>query len=435
MSNWTFKDLKSWDNKICQIASNYGLDWHPINYEICDYYEMIGHMSYHGMPSHYQHWSYGKSFERTHQMYNLGIEGLPYELIINSNPSIAYLMRQNPLYLQVLIMAHCTGHSDFFKNNRAFENTIPENIVAKFRTARQRIHSYVEDPSIGQDSVEEFLDVLHTIRFQTERNGKKRRTQSEIKSSYIEKINSDKEGKYSNINLDAPLLEPDHDLLGFLLDHGKHFKDWQIDLIEIVKDESQYFIPQIKTKILNEGWASFWHYKIMHDLELPQSMHIPFIKSHNQVIRPHLGQINPYHVGFYIFEKLEKEEGLEQCFFTREIHNDESAIRCLLTMEDYRELNLFSYSEKKRSITIDEISDEEGWQRVRSDLIRSIAGNAIPIIYVSDISKSGNLILQHDHDGRDIDLDHAENVMSGLMKIWPSQVKFFTIIEDEPWEI
>ena len=87
MSNWTFNDLKSWDDKICQIASNYGLDWHPINYEICDYYEMIGHMSYHGMPSHYQHWSYGKSFERTHQMYNLGVEGLPYELIINSNPS------------------------------------------------------------------------------------------------------------------------------------------------------------------------------------------------------------------------------------------------------------------------------------------------------------------------------------------------------------
>ena len=104
-------------------------------------------------------------------------------------------------------------------------------------------------------------------------------------------------------------------------------------------------------------------------------------------------------------------------------------------MEDYRELNLFSYSEKKRSITIDEISDEEGWQRVRSDLIRSVGGNSIPMIYVSDISKSGNLILQHDHDGRDIDLDHAENVISGLMKIWPSQVKFFTIIEDEPWEI
>ena len=104
-----------------KIAEKYGLDWYPVDYEICDYYEMIGHMSYHGMPSHFNHWSYGKAFERTHFMYNAGAEGLPYELIINSDPSIAYLMRQNPLYLQVLIMAHCVGHSDFFKNNRCFK--------------------------------------------------------------------------------------------------------------------------------------------------------------------------------------------------------------------------------------------------------------------------------------------------------------------------
>ena len=104
MSEWTHKDLKHWDEKICKIAEDYGLDWFPITYEVCDYYEMIGHMSYHGMPSHYNHWSYGKSFERTHQMYNMGMEGLPYELIINSIPSIAYLMKQNPLYLQILIM-------------------------------------------------------------------------------------------------------------------------------------------------------------------------------------------------------------------------------------------------------------------------------------------------------------------------------------------
>ena len=118
ISNWTVDQLKEWDEKICKMAKSYGLDWYPIGYEICDYYEMIGNMSYHGMPSHYQHWSYGKSFERTHQMYNLGSEGLPYELIINSNPSIAYLMKENPLYLQILIMCHCVGHSDFFKNNR-----------------------------------------------------------------------------------------------------------------------------------------------------------------------------------------------------------------------------------------------------------------------------------------------------------------------------
>ena len=101
--NWAFNDLEKWDKKICEIGKGYGLDWFDINYEVCDYYSMIGHMSYHGMPTHYGHWSYGKGFERTRTMYNLGMEGLPYELIINSDPSIAYLMRENPLYLQILI--------------------------------------------------------------------------------------------------------------------------------------------------------------------------------------------------------------------------------------------------------------------------------------------------------------------------------------------
>ena len=97
--SWSIEDLTKWDDKICEIAKKYNLDWYEINYEICDYYEMIGHMSYHGMPSHYNHWSYGKSFEQTRQLYNLGATGLPYELIINSDPSIAYLMKQNDLYL------------------------------------------------------------------------------------------------------------------------------------------------------------------------------------------------------------------------------------------------------------------------------------------------------------------------------------------------
>ena len=99
MSDWNVNDLEEWDEKICEIARGHGLDWYPISYETCDYREMIGHMSYHGMPSHYGHWSYGKTFERTHFMYNAGAEGLPYELIINSNPSIAYLMQENQLYL------------------------------------------------------------------------------------------------------------------------------------------------------------------------------------------------------------------------------------------------------------------------------------------------------------------------------------------------
>ena len=143
-TTWSIDDLEKWDNDVCDIASTHNLDWFPIRYEVCDYYSMIGHMAYHGMPTHYNHWSYGKQFERTHQMYNLGAEGLPYELIINSDPSIAYLMRENPLYLQILIMCHCVGHSDFFKNNRMFSKTNPENVVSRMRSAKKRMILYLK---------------------------------------------------------------------------------------------------------------------------------------------------------------------------------------------------------------------------------------------------------------------------------------------------
>ena len=435
MSDWSVDDLKKWDETICKKAKEYGLDWYPIDYEICDYYEMIGHISYHGMPSHYNHWSYGKSFERTHQLYNLGVEGLPYELIINSNPSIAYLMKQNDLYLQILIMAHCTGHSDFFKNNIAFKNTNPHMIISKFRNAKKRIQGYVQNINIGQQKVEDFIDSVHAVRFQTERWGRKREARSEIISRYTDMINKDQTGKMKNIDLDRILIEEDKDLLSFLIEHGTHFKEWERDILEIVRDESRYFIPQIKTKIMNEGWASFWHYKIMCEIDLDQSLHIPFLKSHNQVIRPHLGAINPYHVGFYIFSKIEKEKGLDECFFAREIHNDESAIRCYLEFEDFRELNIFSYSNKKENTSIDEISDEKGWKIVREDLIKSTGINTIPVVHVTDISDDGDLILRHVHDGRDLDLEYADEVYRKICNLWPNGVKLYTVIEEEEWEI
>ncbi len=435
MSDWKISDLEKWDEKVCELAEDYKLDWFPINYEICDYYEMIGHMSYHGMPSHYQHWSYGKSFERTHQMYNLGMEGLPYELIINSNPSIAYLMRENPLYLQILIMSHCVGHSDFFKNSRIFSKTRPDSIVSRLRSARKRIKQYIEDPNIGLEKVENFLDVLHSIKYQTDRSNLKREKRSEKRDKKIKIINQHDPGRYSDTDVDKKLLEPDNDLLSFLIEYGSHFNHWQTDILTIVRDESQYFIPQIKTKVLNEGWASFWHYKLMNNLDLPQEYHLPFLKSHNQVIRPHIGKINPYHLGFHIFQKLEKEKGIEECFFAREVHSDESAIRCYLEIDDFRELNLFSYSTKRDKISIDEVSDEEGWKIVRNSLISNTGTNPIPVIQVEDIMNNGDLILRHIHDGRDLELEYAEEVVLKIRSIWPKEVKLFTMIEDEVWEI
>ena len=143
----------------------YNLDWFPIEYEILNYHEMIGAMAYTGLPTHYRHWSFGKSFERTITRYNLGMEGLPYEMIINSNPSIAYLMLENPMSTHLLTMSHCVGHSDFFKNNRMFTHTDPDNVIARFKAAGKRVQQYIEDPNIVIDKVERILDGCHVQQY------------------------------------------------------------------------------------------------------------------------------------------------------------------------------------------------------------------------------------------------------------------------------
>ena len=435
MSDWNIKLLEEWDEKILKLAESNKLDWHPIVYETCDYYEMIGHMSYHGLPSHYCHWSYGKSFERTHQLYDAGQTGLPYELIINSNPSIAYLMIQNPAYLQILIMCHCVGHSDFFKNNRMFARTNPDNVTRRFRNARNRIQGYIEDPSIGMESVERILDAAHAVKYQINRHYVERLSHKQLKEEYTQKIKNDKTGEFSDFDIEKIPLEPDYDLLGFIATHSRNLKDWEIDLIEIVRAESYYFMPQIQTKIMNEGWASYWHYRLMHELDLPQEYHIPFLKSHNQVIRPHIGGLNPYHLGFHLFQKIEERYGPDQMFMAREINHDVSFLREYLTEDDLYDLNLFSFSKKRSGYSIDEISDGDGWKLVKEDLIKNVSDGTIPKIYVENIDSGNILVVKHEHDGRDLELNYADEVVKHVQTLWGDPVKLLTVVEEEPWEI
>ena len=437
MTNWTFNELEKWDKKICKIAKSYGLDWHPIDYEMCDYYDMIGNISYVGLPTHYHHWSFGKSFEQTHFRYNAGMEGLPYEMIINSNPSLSYLMRENDMAMHVLTMAHCTGHSDFFKNNVNFSHTNPENVISKFRNAALRIKSYVEDPGIGVLGVERILDAAHSIKYQCRRfPHTSKYSAHELRIKYIKLMNEDDSGKYAHFNINKFPLEPDYDILLFIKENSRHLTEWEKDIIQIVVDEVNYFIPQARTKIMNEGWASFWHYKILNELDLPQDYHFSFLKSHNQVIRPHIGRINPYYLGFNIFKKIAEDKGLEACFFAREVHHDESFIREHLGEDLCREMNLFSYSLKRESYTIDEVADHDGWKLIRDDLIKNVGLNSVPHVYVEEVIRNDNLlIIKHEFDGRELDLEYAEEVCKNITDLWGDSVKFFTVIEDDPWEI
>ncbi len=167
----TVEELQKWDETIRVLVDRYGLNCFPQEFEVCDHNDMLGYMAYTGMPSHYSHWSYGKSFEKQKTLYDYGVSGLPYEMVINTNPSVAYLMRDNSLLLQILTMAHVYGHNDFFANNFTFTSgTDSKGALQMFRTQSARIDSYIEDPSIGIDLVEDAIDDAHALMYQVARN-------------------------------------------------------------------------------------------------------------------------------------------------------------------------------------------------------------------------------------------------------------------------
>jgi|TARA_R110000744_G_scaffold16608_1_gene45620 stage V sporulation protein R len=437
MSDWSMDEIQDWDRKICVLGKSLNLDWYPIDYEICDYKEMIGHMAYTGLPTHYRHWSYGKSFDRIQTEYNLGMSGLPYEMIINSNPSISYLMTENPMATHILTMAHCVGHSDFFKNNRMFAETEADTVIDRFKSAGKRVKKYMEDPNIGVDAVERILDACHSIRFQVPRTpGIKRRNHKDLKKYYTKLIQNDKTSKFDNFNINQLPLEPDSNVLKFISENDRHLAEWERDLIRIVEQESLYFIPQAFTKIMNEGWACMIHEKIVQALGLPAKYHISFMRLHNQVVRPHLGQINPYHLGYKVFKHIEEKHGFDECLRIREVHNDETFLKAYLDRELCQELNLFSFSfDKKASVNrVAEISDDPGWQTVRDDLIKNVGLNSVPVVLVKELQKNGTLVLEHQHDGRDIELSEANKVFEFINNLWSGDVKFTTVIEEEVWE-
>jgi stage V sporulation protein R len=434
MKDWSVKELQRWDKEIRKIAEEkYGLDWFPIEYEILDYREMIGAMAYTGLPTHYRHWSFGKAFERTQTRYNLGMEGLPYEMIINSDPSIAYLMLENPMSIHLLTMAHCVGHSDFFKNNRMFKETNPQNIISSFKAASNRVRDYIEDPSIGIDKVESILDAAHSIQYQVQRT-------PGIKTLASDKTSSDDptEGEKTILS-DIFHVDSvrDYNLLGFIRDNARHLEDWQRDLISMVEKRSRYFIPQAKTKIMNEGWAVMIHEKIMHDLRLPDKYQLAFLKSHNQVVRPIVGRVNPYHLGYSMFKNIEEKWGFEECKLVRETHDDEAFLRKYLDEEMCTKLNLFSYSFSRTGsrYAIDDVSDKEGWKSVKNALISNTGINGVPVVLVEGINKKMNtLYLKHEHDGRDLELSYATRVYDNILRLWGDDVVFTSIIEGEVWE-
>lgn len=415
MAEWTATELAEWNERIEELVAEEGLECYPQEFEICSYEDMLCYEAYVGMPSHYPHWSYGKAYERQRTFYQYNLTGLPYEMVINSNPCLAYLMRDNTLLLQILTMAHVYGHNDFFKNNRLFRrDTRAELTLEMFKGHANRVRSYIQNPHIGAEAVERILDAAHALRFQISRFG----ASPEPNSQQL------KEEAYAL--LPSRLKE---DLLGFIGEKGR-LSEWERDLINIVREESLYFIPQVETKIMNEGWASYWHYRLLGKLKLPQGLHLEFLQRHNMVIRPHEGQINPYFVGFKMFEYLDKTLGREAIMSIRSEERDQSFLRRHLTRELCEEMHLFSYETRGDYIVVDEVADENGWKAVRDQLAQSVGLGSAPIIYPVAADK-GTLVMEHVYDGRELELGYAKETLKYVRELWGGRVELQTKLDDK----
>ena len=312
--------------------------------------------------------------------------------------------------------------------------SLPNHIIDSFKSSAKYVRKLIEDPSIGIDKVERILDAAHAIKYQVPRYaGIKYKTQAEILKAEKNKAQADPDYK---VNLERFPLAPQYNLIKFIAENSKKLDEWERNLLLIVEESSQYFIPQALTKIMNEGWACTIHHKIVNELNLPDSLHLPFIKLHNQVIRPHLGQVNPYHLGYKLFEKIIADTSFKEALTIREVHNDMTFLRCYIDEEFMRDMNYFSYSFKKdkKSITIDDISDNGGWEAVRNELITNAGLNRIPIVYVDEVTENNTLSLVHEHDGRDLDLRYAEKVYNYIKGLWGDEVKLVSIVENEVWE-
>ncbi|MBI2349998.1 MAG: SpoVR family protein [Deltaproteobacteria bacterium] len=456
---YSIEELKEWNERIVARARELGLETYPQEFEICDHEQMLSFTVYSGMPSHYPHWSYGKNFEKLKTLYDYGVSGLPYEMVINSNPCLAYLMRDNTLLLQVLTIAHVYGHNDFFKNNFTFKPIRSEFTIETFKAHADRVRSYIEDPSIGLEKIERILDAAHALSLQCRRNlairketaaeqQERRLEEAQPSTDPFQSIHRRKE--YAPPDLNRVPLYPEEDLLLFIRDHNSHLSDWEKDLLTVVHEETQYFIPQMETKIMNEGWASFWHKRILESLELPQGMKLEFLVRHNQVLSPVAGGINPYHLGMKLWEDIERrwdnplpekekdfgpsrKSGREKIFEVREVERDSSFLRRYLTEDLIRELNLFEYQTRGGDKIISRVADADNCRAIKETLIRNVGTGTVPIIKIEDADYNNNrvLFLKHYHDGRDLHLEYAEKTLQYLYHLWGREVMLETIINDK----
>lgn len=453
------RQLEKAIDEITEIAKGFGLDFFPMRYEICPA-DIIYTFGAYGMPTRFSHWSFGKAFHRMKLQYDLGLSKI-YELVINSNPCYAFLLDGNTLIQNKLIVAHVLAHCDFFKNNMRFSNTNRE-MVESMSASAERIRQY--EIIYGKGEVEKFLDAVLAIQehidpglYSPKLRWTKHYYGTEPKSEArngpyddLWKLDSEEKARRKAEEEAMPKAvrfppEPEKDLLLFIEEYGHYLQDWQRDILTIMRNEMLYFWPQLETKIMNEGWASYWHQRILREMELTEEETIEFAKLNAGVVQPSRTSINPYYLGLKMFEYIERKydnpteeeqqrlgrkkgEGRKKIFEIRELDSDISFIRNYMTKELVDELDMYVFSKQGNDWTI----TDKTWENVRDQLVSSRVNGGFPYLTVEDgdYLKNGELYIKHHYEGMELDIKYVEKTVPYVYHLWGKTVHLESQIED-----
>ncbi len=440
-------------------ARKFGLDPFPTHFELVPASIMYEFASY-GLPGRFSHWTHGKSYYRQKMQYDFGLSKI-YEMVVNTNPSYAFLMDMNNLLQNTFVAAHVFGHTDFFKNNAYFQHT-SRRMIDKVSIHAERVAKYEFDH--GKAEVERFLDAALSIQEHVDHNlflagdeVKKEEKKTEATSQYDDLWGLEKKAKKAEEERDKrpgkpPKFpeKPEKDILLFLMRHAPHLQPWQRDIIEIVRTEMLYFVPQMQTKILNEGWASIWHSRIMREMAdqgtISNSEAIEFAQLHSSVLSPSRTSLNPYYLGYKMFEAIEKrwdnptkEEqerlerkpgmGRQKIFEVRELDNDVSFLRNYLTEDLVKDLDLYLYKKEGDEWVI----VEKDWRKVRDSIVASMTNFGYPYLVVENGDYRGNreLYIKHLFEGQELDLPYAEKTLQHVYTLWGRPVHLETVYENK----
>ncbi|WP_434135079.1 SpoVR family protein [Pseudomonas luteola] len=478
-SEWTFELVQAYDREIGRIAKRYALDTYPNQIEIITAEQMMDAYASVGMPIGYNHWSYGKHFLHTEKHYKRGQMGLAYEIVINSDPCIAYLMEENTITMQALVIAHaCYGHNSFFKGNYLFRTwTDASSIIDYLVFAKQYITQCEERHGI--DAVEDLLDSCHALmNYGVDRYKRpypisaeeERRRQKEREELLQRQVNDlwrtiPKMGDKDKHEEDARFpSEPQENILYFLEKHAPLLEPWQREVIRIVRKIAQYFYPQRQTQVMNEGWATFWHYTLLNDLYdeglVTDGFMFEFLQSHSGVIyqpsfdSPYYSGINPYTLGFSMFRDIRRicenpteedkrwfpdiagSDWLSTVTFAMKSFKDESFILQFLSPKVIRDLKLFSIldDDHRDELEVAAIHDDRGYRLIREQLAAQYnLGNREPNIQIWNINRRGDrsLTLRHtQHDRKPLG-DSTEEVLKHLHRLWGFDIHLETAQGDQ----